>query len=311
MDVIKEISDCLPQDVRDCLDILKDENKIDGLSEIRLRDGGYQSVVLFGKELVISKDKKVYFLPKEPLFLTSKELSETVFRLCDGSVYSHFDELKNGYISKKGIRIGVSGIGIIKNGAPSGFSKYSCINIRIPRHIEKCSDPIFSHIKEKSLSLVGGILVISPPSGGKTTFLRSFAARLSKGFFDKDGFCRKRVCIIDERGEIFSRDAFDGGLCDFVSFLSKGYSIELATRSLSPQYIVCDEIGNENDALAIYDGAAKGITFVASCHGRSINDVLIKPSMKKLIDSKVFSTACELSCFEGKYSCDIKSFSGE
>ena len=308
MKEIKEIFDCLPEKVRRTI-IKEWESEKNAICEIRLRALLFQSVVASGKEYIITEDEDLQLLPKNPLILSGKDLSDVVFKLCEGSVYAHFDELKNGYISKNGIRIGVCGVGILKNGLPSGFSTYSSINIRIPRHIGSCTDVLFSHINKNGLTKVGGILVVSPPNCGKTTFLRSFAARLSGGYFEKEVFSRKRVCVIDERGEIYSKEAFKNGLCDFISFLPKDYCIELATRVLSPQYIVCDEIGNEKDALSIFEGAAKGVIFAASCHGKTLHDILLKPSLKKLFDVGIFSTVCELYCVNGKFNCKITNLS--
>ena len=309
MDAIKEILCCLPDSVQRVINTLSAQKNTDTVTEIRLRDGMYQSIVVSGKELIADVEGNLSAFPKNPLILGPKDLSDTVFKLCEGSVYAHFDELRNGFISKNGIRVGVCGSGIVKEGRPAGFSKYSSINIRIPRHIKSCTDSFFRYADKNGLASLGGILVVSPPCGGKTTFLRSLASSLGDGFFEKGILTRKRVCVIDERGELYSKDAFSSGLCDFISFLPKGYSIELAIRVLSPQYIVCDEIGNESDANALCEGASKGVTFIASCHGNTMNGVLAKPSIRKLFESSVFSTVCELSFEQNIFKCEIKKYS--
>ncbi len=309
MDCLTEILDCMPEQIKNAVMLLNQSERTGKLSEIRLRAENLQTLVVAEKELVISTSGKAEADSDRPLRLSAQELSEVVFKLCGGSVYAHFDEIKNGFISKNGIRIGVCGTGVIKNGIPSGFSSYSALNIRIPRYIPDCADLLFEHIKKRGSEYVGGILVISPPGGGKTTFLRSVASGLSQGYSDRGVISRKRVCIIDERGEIFSKDAFNRGLSDFVTFLPKAYSIELATRALSPEYIVCDEIGNETDAIAISEGATKGVTFIASCHGKSLWDVLEKKPVRRLFEDKVFSTACELTCINGRFRCEIRRFS--
>ncbi len=309
MERLTEILDCLPEKIKNAVMSLNHCERTGKLSEIRLRAGNLQTLVVGVEELVISSSGKAENDSKLPLILSAQELSDVVFKLCGGSVYAHFDELKSGFISKNGIRIGVCGTGVIKNGSPSGFSSYSALNIRIPRHIPDCAERLFDYIKKRGSEYVGGILVISPPGGGKTTFLRSVASGLSQGYSERGVFRRKRVCIIDERGEIFSKEAFNCGLSDFITFLPKAYSIELATRVLSPEYIVCDEIGNETDALAISEGATKGVTFIASCHGKCLSDVLEKKPVRRLFEDKVLSTACELSCFNERFECEIRRFS--
>lgn len=305
MDFLKETLPCLPEKVANAV------RRLDGtcITEIRLRANGLQTVLYNGRELVISKDLSVLPQCKDPMTLEYKDIENVVFALCSGSVYAHSEQIKQGFITKNGVRVGIGGKAIIKDGAMSGYSSYSSLNIRFPKHIENCADPLFSILAKNGSRHVGGILVISPPGGGKTTFLRSLAGGISRSFSDGGKMCRKRVCVIDERAEIYMKEAFFNCCADFLTYLPKEYSIELATRVLSPEYIVCDEIGNEKEADAICKGATKGVTFVASCHGKDISDVMQKPTMRKLFENKVFSCACELSCVDGKYFCSVKSFS--
>ncbi|MBE6570810.1 MAG: hypothetical protein E7656_01000 [Ruminococcaceae bacterium] len=304
MDFLKEILPCLPEKVANAVCKLDSTH----ITEIRLRANGLQTVLYDGRELVISKDLSVFSICKEPLVLEGKDIEKVVFSLCSGSVYAYSEQIKQGFITKNGVRVGIGGAAIMKDGALSGFSSYTSLNIRFPRHIENCAEQLFSLLSKKGSHSVGGILVISPPGGGKTTFLRSFTSGISRSFSDGGKVCRKRVCVIDERAEIYMKDAFSNSCADFLTYLPKEYSIELATRVLSPEYIVCDEIGNEQEAEAICKSSTKGVTFVASCHGKNLFDVMQKPMMQKLFGDKVFSTACELSCVDGKYTCSVKTF---
>ncbi len=309
---IFEIVRCLPEKIKNAVDLYCKQSDFQDLLEIRLRTCGYQTLETSNSSYIVSSDGNYEKNPSHPLFISEKDLGETVFRLCQGSVYAHSEELKKGYISTNGIRIGVCGDGVIKDGTPCGFSKYKSLNIRIPHHIKNASGKLLEYIKNKGCNEVGGILVVSPPGGGKTTFLRSISSALSSGFYNKNNYCKKKVAIVDERGEIYQKDVFFKGNADFISHMPKAYSIELLTRVMSPDYIVCDEIGSEKEAEAICECATRGVVFIASCHGRNFYDIYSKKSMKKMIDDGIFSTICELNVSEGKYMCSIKrAVSGE
>lgn len=272
------------------------ESKFDKIDEIHLRANGLSSLTVAGENTEL---KGVY--------LSEKDISDTVYKLCQGSVYAHSSELKKGYISYSGIRVGVCGKALYGENGICGFSKYTSLNIRIPHHIKDAANELLRYISEKGTKSVGGILVVSPPCMGKTTFLRSLAASLSKGFYDKGVYTKKRVCIIDEREEIYLPEVFESGYCDVLSSYPKGRGIELCTRVMSPEYIVCDEIGNPSEAEAICEGASKGIIFAASCHGEAFEDIIKRESIKKLFDLGVFCTVCEISLKNSKRCVNVRS----
>ena len=123
---------------------------------------------------------------------------------------------------------------------------------------------------------------------GKTTFLRALAAGLSD--YSENGF-GKRVCIIDERGELYNRKKLLSGFCDVISGIPKLKAIEMVTRTMSPQVIVFDEIGNEGEAELLCSAYSGGIYIAASVHGNSLSDVSAKNGIRKAINSGVFKTA--------------------
>ncbi len=286
----------LPQKIQEEVKKLISRGEIRNLNEIRLRANSLQSFTISGRNVDIKN-----------VSLSEKDIADTVYKLCSGSVYAHLQELKCGYISSYGIRIGVCGKTLYGEGGICGFSSYTSLNIRIPCHIPDAADKLLDYISERSENEVGGILIISPPCAGKTTFLRAFAASLSKGYHQKGIFQKKRVCIIDEREEIALPGVFDGGYADILSAYPKIEGIEICTRVMSPEYIVCDEIANMNDADAICDSASKGVIFASSCHGETFEDVIRKKSIKRLFDERVFKTVCEISVSGEKRSIRVRS----
>jgi stage III sporulation protein AA len=62
----------------------------------------------------------------------------------------------------------------------------------------------------------------------------------------------------------------------------------MALRSMSPQVIVTDELVTPQDVDAIEQAMYNGVSVVASAHGRSMEEMAIKPVFRKLFDAKVF-----------------------
>lgn len=86
----------------------------------------------------------------------------------------------------------------------------------------------------------------------KTTILRDLCRLISFG----EGRIPTRTVLLDERNELGGWDgekcAFQLGPCtDILSGLPKAEAIRRATRTLSPQVILCDEIADEHEATAI------------------------------------------------------------
>ena len=98
----------------------------------------------------------------------------------------------------------------------------------------------------------------------------------------------KKISVIDERKELSS--GFDIGInTDVISSYKKAKGIELAVRTLSPELIVCDEIGNSDEVEAIKFGFSSGTSFILSIHLKSINDLMRNQIAIQLISTREFS----------------------
>lgn len=304
--VKKELLACLPESIATA--ILRRENAalVSKASELRLRKDRYQSLTVGQTNYVLSADGTFCENVYAPLRLTEEELRECVFRLCDGSIYAHEENLKKGFLVKNGIRVGIGGKCILKNGQPFGFCEYDSLNFRFPHHIPNAAAPILAHIAKNGLPDVGGILIFSPPNIGKTTFLRALCSALSRSFEDGGHRRSARVCVLDEREEIYLPEAFPDGFSDFLFGCPKSYGIELATRVLSPDILACDEIGNGDEANAICRAASGGILFIATCHAASFEELYRKCETAQLLKSGVFRTLCRLYIENGRHDCEIR-----
>lgn len=219
----------------------------------------------------------------------SKEMMDHIFKkLCSDSVYAHLETIRNGFISlKNGMRVGVCGKANMENGIVIGVSEITSICIRLPRPVLTIGNEIYDLLS--TLEKGKGVLIYSPPGEGKTTLLRSLCIKLAGG---KEP-CR--VVVVDSRGEIGPYlDRKD--LCvDVLLGYSKAIGIEIATRTLTAQYIVCDEIGNAADAEAILQAHNCGVPLIATAHASTVDELLQRPTIRYLINSHIFGAMVGLT----------------
>ena len=239
------------------------------IEEIRLRCDRYASVTSEGRNILLSCE------------LTRDDRDSFLAAICDNSLYAHRETINNGYITLSGgIRVGICGRATIDGGRLLGVYDVSSMNIRIPHAATSVGEPICRLIRERKEAR--GVLIYAPPGEGKTTLLRGVCLRMSGGENPL------RVCVIDTRGEIASFVS-DKRLClDVMSGYPRGLGIDIATRTMSPELIVCDEIGDVCEADAIISAQNSGVPFVASAHGSSLRGLLMRTAIARLHEARVF-----------------------
>ncbi len=197
-------------------------------------------------------------------------------KLCGGSLYAHRETLAEGYVTLGGgVRVGVCGRAVSEGGSIIGIYDISSLNFRLPNRGCFMCEHIVRLLREGR----GGVLIYSPPGVGKTTLLRSVAAQLSSGV------CPIRVCIVDTRGEL----SVSGGSADILVGYPKGKGIEIATRVMNPELIICDEIGDDREAEAILSAQNSGVPLLASAHGDSLSSLLRRGGLRRLHEGGVFA----------------------
>lgn len=280
-----QIENALPQNVRKEIMSLK-KDFLFSLEEIRLRRGRLPEYIALGKSIFGA-------------FPTGDaEMDDTVYALCERSVYAHTETICRGYIRARcGVRIGVCGRAVIENGRVSAVRDVSSLNIRLPHG----NFPDVSSLAAVFTENQGGMLVFSPPRVGKTTVLRALARELS-------GKCEKHVAVVDTRGELSY--ALDGKKLrvDVLDGYPRGDGIENAIRTLSPDVIICDEIGCDSEAEAILSAQNCGVPVIASLHAGSIREAANKQKrgIRELYEADVFSTFVLLERGKGERRCTWK-----
>ena len=146
-------------------------------------------------------------------------------------------------------------------------------------------------------------LIVSPPKCGKTTILRDMARNISNGMplYNLKG---KKVSVIDERSEIAS--CFNGipqldiGIrTDILDNCFKKDGMIMAIRSLSPEIIICDEIGTYGEIEALNMAFNSGVNIIVTIHGYSIDDVYKRTVFKELLENSILDRIIVLSSRKG------------
>jgi stage III sporulation protein AA len=217
--------------------------------------------------------------------------------MCSYSLHSHQEEMRNGYITLMGgHRAGIGGTAVLAEGRVASVRDVTSLNLRVARDIRGAADVI---VKQVFSGGVCGLLIAGAPASGKTTVLRDLARQLSGG---KTGHYLK-VAVVDERCELGA--VYDGvpqndlgPCCDLLSGYPKAEGIFTAVRTLSPRVIVCDEIGGEEEASGMLDGLNCGVKIIATAHASSLEELLRRRQIARLLDSGVFDKIVRLGAAE-------------
>ena len=274
--------DTLPARVSDEVQRLCESRRggLSALREIRLRADGVCSILL-GTEHV-----------RLGCGFTGAECEATLRRLCDGALYAHRDSIGEGYISiGGGIRVGVTGVARYDGHRAVGISEIRSLVFRIPSGGCAFGDELYSVFLEGVRS---GMLIYSAPGVGKTTALRSLAYSLGSGA------APRRVCVIDERFE-FPPEDYCGVEVDVLGGYRRRAGMEIATRTMSPDVIMLDELGGE-DATDILGVVRCGVPIVATAHAASLRELRSRASLKPLLDTGAFDVFVGISRRGGGYA---------
>ena len=252
------------------------------VQEIRLRLS--KPVVLttpHGFFYITMEGRPVSVLCEGLLTANRNHIEDTVLSICEYSVHAHQHEIMDGFVTLKGgHRAGLCGTAVMKGGAVTSLRDISSINIRVASQKKDCAKEVFELLGKSR----GGVILAGPPLSGKTTLLRDLAQKLS---------ARKKICVVDERCEIGAvhngvEQAVLGENCDVLNGYPKIVGIVHAVRGLSPDYIIVDEIGTEQEAETIKWGLNSGVRFVATVHAGDLEDIRQRKGIRSLLETGAF-----------------------
>ena len=258
----------LPEDIASAVRESEDE-----ITEIRIRAGRQSALTLSG-----GRGNRLVASP-----VPEQTLRRMLARMMEFSIYAWEDELCRGFFTlADGSRVGVAGRCIIKNGAISKMGEIGSVCIRIAREVRGAGRQLFRLMRDCSGE---SVLVLSPPGRGKTTLLRDGARLLSEAGWN--------IGIADERSEIAacrrgipSLDV--GPRTDVLDGCPKEIAIPMLIRSMSPDVILTDEIGREQDAEALREAARCGVSVVASAHASGLEDAFTRRATGELLRDGTF-----------------------
>ena len=266
-DFFEAAQSLLPEGIRHRLSGIKADRST--IEELRLRTGFPPTALICGREIGLGG---------KPVVLA--DIAHVLEKASRCSIHSVQQELQQGFITADmGIRIGLCGT--LSGGQLRDFSS---VAIRIPHEIRGIGEGAINALRPFDESVV----IVSPPGGGKTTFLRELVRTASQS--------GRRVCVCDERREIASAHqgnmGFDlGPHTDVLSGAGKAEGIMMLLRAMNPEIIALDEISCGADMAAMVQAAGCGAVIFATVHGRSLEQLRKRAGFEELLSLGVFQKA--------------------
>ncbi|MGI6071025.1 MAG: stage III sporulation protein AA [Blautia sp.] len=257
--------------------------------EMRLRIHRPLLLAAGGKEHFLARRGGVTDRLEEAYLVSEEELRETLEYVAGYSLYAFEEELRQGFLTVQGgHRVGVAGSVVLDGGHVRTISPVTCLNVRLAHEKKGCADAVMPWIRDKRG--IRHTLIVSPPRCGKTTLLRDAVRQISDG---GRGFPGYTVGVVDERSELAGCyrgiPQNDVGLrTDVLDACPKAEGMMMLVRSMSPQVVAVDELGNYEDIHAIETVIHCGCRLLATMHGDSLEDIRKKPLMERLMKEQVF-----------------------
>ncbi len=249
--------------------------------EIRLRIGREIHLTFPERELPIQRTR-----------VTAEDLEQVLDRATEFSRYTAQDTIRMGFVTAwGGYRVGICGTVVSDAEGCETIRDISSLAIRIPREREDIARPLLSQLLVDGRAV--NTLILSPPGGGKTTFLRDLVRLMSDG---SELNAPHRISLVDERGEIAAMhhgvaQLAVGSHTDVMDACPKALAVPMLLRAMTPQVIALDEIASRGDVDALCAASKCGVTLLATAHAVSTEELKSRPVFGALLECGIFQRA--------------------
>lgn len=264
----------LPEKLRKAL--LMIEETSDELCEIRLRaDCPVVLVFIKSKGFFTQSGRFTSIYNNNVLKIDSREVTTTFEKMCNYSVYSFSNNICDGFLTlENGCRVGVYGTAVVQKDKIVSVRNIKGMNIRLAGQHDGVADDLLSLFR----GVNSNVLICGPPGCGKTTVLKDLARKLSDELSLK-------TAVVDERYEF--ENYYLGYNTDVLSGYPKSEGIQISVRTLSPEIVICDEIGTTGEVESIRYGLNSGVSFVLSMHCKNRDELMKKNQFRMLAQANV------------------------
>ena len=276
-----------------------------GLQEIRFRIGRPVLFYIDGEEWFATEDGSLQktLQPTLQWIASRKEILQIIQHICRYSMYAYEEELGKGFISTAfGCRVGVAGEVLMgTDGSVKNIRCISSLNIRVAHEAKGIAGVVLPYLyEEKKLC---STLLISPPGCGKTTLLRDIIRMVSDGNRLAGGMT---VGVVDERSEL-------AGCCDGIAVNDLGMRTDILDgclkaagmlmllRSMAPDVVAVDELGDREDTTALEQVLKCGCSVLATVHGGSYEELSRKRFLQPLLQAGAFQRYLVLKHCDGTF----------
>ena len=276
-----------------------------GLQEIRFRIGRPVLFYIDGEEWFATEDGSLQktLQPALQWIASRKEILQIIQHICRYSMYAYEEELGKGFISTAfGCRVGVAGEVLMgTDGSVKNIRCISSLNIRVAHEAKGIAGVVLPYLyEEKKLC---STLLISPPGCGKTTLLRDIIRMVSDGNRLAGGMT---VGVVDERSEL-------AGCCDGIAVNDLGMRTDILDgclkaagmlmllRSMAPDVVAVDELGDREDTTALEQVLKCGCSVLATVHGGSYEELSRKRFLQPLLQAGAFQRYLVLKHCDGTF----------